>query len=25
VLIAMSLNVFRMGPPQGEPLPFPEG
>ena len=24
VLIAMSLNVFRMGPPQGEPLPFPE-
>ncbi len=25
VLIAMSLNVFRMGPPEGEPLPFPEG
>jgi 4-carboxymuconolactone decarboxylase len=25
VLIAMSLNVFRMGPPAGEPLPFPEG
>jgi 4-carboxymuconolactone decarboxylase len=24
VLIAMSLNVFRMGPPEGEPLPFPE-
>jgi len=24
VLIAMSLNVFRMGPPDGEPLPFPE-
>ena len=24
VLIAMSLNVFRMGPPVGEPLPFPE-
>jgi 4-carboxymuconolactone decarboxylase len=24
VLIAMSLNVFRMGPPQGEPLPFRE-
>jgi 4-carboxymuconolactone decarboxylase len=23
-LIAMSLNVFRMGPPEGEPLPFPE-
>jgi 4-carboxymuconolactone decarboxylase len=22
VLIAMSLNVFRMGPPEGEPLPF---
>jgi 4-carboxymuconolactone decarboxylase len=25
VLIAMSLNVFRMGPPAGEPLPFAEG
>jgi 4-carboxymuconolactone decarboxylase len=25
VLIAMSLNVFRMGPPEGEPLPFLEG
>jgi 4-carboxymuconolactone decarboxylase len=25
VLVAMSLNVFRMGPPEGEPLPFPEG
>jgi 4-carboxymuconolactone decarboxylase len=25
VLIAMSLNVFRMGPPEGEPLPFREG
>jgi 4-carboxymuconolactone decarboxylase len=25
VLIAMSLNVFRMGPPEGEPLPFSEG
>jgi len=25
VLIAMSLNVFRMGLPEGEPLPFPEG
>jgi 4-carboxymuconolactone decarboxylase len=25
VLIAMSLNVFRMGPPEGEPLAFPEG
>ena len=24
VLIAMSLNVFRMGPPDGEPLPFAE-
>lgn len=24
VLIAMMLNVFRMGPPEGEPLPFPE-
>ncbi len=24
VLIAMSLNVFRMGPPEGEPLPFRE-
>ena len=24
VLIAMSLNVFRMGPPEEEPLPFPE-
>ena len=24
VLISMSLNVFRMGPPEGEPLPFPE-
>jgi 4-carboxymuconolactone decarboxylase len=24
VLVAMSLNVFRMGPPEGEPLPFPE-
>jgi 4-carboxymuconolactone decarboxylase len=24
VLIAMSLNVFRMGPPAGEPLPFRE-
>ncbi|MEA3067877.1 MAG: 4-carboxymuconolactone decarboxylase [Sphingomonadales bacterium] len=24
VLIAMSLNVFRMGPPEGEPLPFAE-
>ena len=24
VLIAMSLNVFRMGPPEGEPLPFPD-
>jgi len=24
VLIAMSLNVFRMGPPESEPLPFPE-
>jgi 4-carboxymuconolactone decarboxylase len=24
VLVAMSLNVFRMGPPAGEPLPFPE-
>ncbi len=24
VLIAMSLNVFRMGPPEGEPLPFSE-
>jgi len=24
VLVAMSLNVFRMGPPGGEPLPFPE-
>lgn len=24
VLIAMSLNVFRMAPPEGEPLPFPE-
>jgi 4-carboxymuconolactone decarboxylase len=24
VLIAMSLNVFRMGPPDEEPLPFPE-
>jgi 4-carboxymuconolactone decarboxylase len=24
VLIAISLNVFRMGPPEGEPLPFPE-
>jgi 4-carboxymuconolactone decarboxylase len=24
VLIAMSLNVFRMGPPPGEPLPFRE-
>src|ERR1700704_4095236 len=25
VLTAMSLNVFRRGPPRGEPLPFPEG
>jgi 4-carboxymuconolactone decarboxylase len=25
VLIAMSLNVFRMGPPEDAPLPFPEG
>lgn len=25
VLIAMSLNVFRMGLPEGEPLPFREG
>jgi 4-carboxymuconolactone decarboxylase len=25
VLVAMSLNVFRMGPPEGEPLPFREG
>src|SRR5262249_21830148 len=24
VLISMILNVFRMSPPQGEPLPFPE-
>ena len=24
VLIAMTLNVFRMGPPEGEPLPFRE-
>jgi 4-carboxymuconolactone decarboxylase len=24
VLVAMSLNEFRMGPPAGEPLPFPE-
>jgi 4-carboxymuconolactone decarboxylase len=24
VLVAMSLNVFRMGPPAGEPLPFRE-
>jgi 4-carboxymuconolactone decarboxylase len=24
VLIAMALNVFRMGPPEGEPLPFRE-
>jgi 4-carboxymuconolactone decarboxylase len=24
VLISMILNVFRMSPPEGEPLPFPE-
>jgi 4-carboxymuconolactone decarboxylase len=24
VLVAMTLNVFRMPPPTGEPLPFPE-
>jgi len=24
VLISMILNVFRMSPPEGEPLPFAE-
>ena len=25
VLISMILNVFRMSPPEGQPLPFAEG